>query len=75
MESLAALSSTLTDPTADQTTPIRPDLLVFAVSGGFSRRKYDVVGSVLGWAQTRPGSTRGHPHLWIQGILMDLRLF
>ena len=55
MESQAASSSASTNPTADQTTPIRPDPLVFAVGGGFSRRKPDVIESVSGWAQTRPG--------------------
>ena len=50
MESRAASSSASTDPTADQTTPIRPDPLVVAVSGGFSRRKPNVIGSVPGWA-------------------------
>ena len=61
MESPAASFSTSTDSTADQTTPIWPDPLVFAVGGGFSRRKPNVIGSVSGWAQTRPGPTRGHP--------------
>ena len=41
--------------------PIRPDPLVFTVGGGLSCRKSDVIGSVPGWAQTRPGPTRGHP--------------
>lgn len=61
MESPAASSLASTDPTADQITPIRPDLLVFAVSGGFSRRKLDVIGLIPGWVQTQPEPTRGHP--------------
>ena len=47
-ESPAASSSALTNPTADQTTPIQPNPLVFAVGGGFSRRKPDVIESVAG---------------------------
>ena len=62
MESPASSSSASTDLTADQATPIRPDPLVFTVGGGFTRRKPDVIGSVPGWAQTRPGPTRGHPY-------------
>ena len=62
MESPAASSSASTNPTADQTTPIRPDPLVFTVGGEFTRWKPDVIGSVPGWAQTRPGPTRGHPY-------------
>ena len=62
MESLAASSQASTDLTADQTTPIRLDLLVFAVGGGFSRRKPDVIELVSGWAQTQPEPTRGHPY-------------
>ena len=62
MESLAASSQASTDLTADQTTPIRLNLLVFAVGGGFSRRKPDVIELVSGWAQTRPEPTRGHPY-------------
>ena len=61
MESSAASLSASTDPIADQTTPIRPNLLVFAIGGEFSRRKPDVIESVPSWAQTRPGPTHGHP--------------
>ena len=61
MESSAASSSTLIDSIADQTTPIRPNSLVFAVGGRFSRRKLDVISSVPSWAQTWPGPTHGHP--------------
>ena len=60
MESLAASSSASTNPTANQTTPIQPDPLVFAIGSVFSRRKPDVIESVSGWAQTRPGPTHGH---------------
>ena len=62
MESPASSSSASTNLTVDQATPIRPDPLVFTVGGGFTRRKPNVIGSVLGWAQTRPGPTRGHPY-------------
>ena len=61
MESSAASSSASTNPTADQTTPIRPNLLVFAVGGEFSHRKLDVIESVPSWAQTQPGLTHEHP--------------
>ena len=60
-ESPAASLSALTNPTADQTTLIQPNPLVFAVGGGFSRRKPDVIESVAGWAQTLLEPTRGHP--------------
>ena len=59
-ESPAASSSALTNPTADQTTPIQPNPLVFAVGGGFSHQKPDVIESVAGWAQTLLGPTHGH---------------
>ena len=59
-ESPAASSSASTNPTMDQTTPIQPNPLVFAVGGGFSRQKPDVIESVVGWAQTLLGPTRGH---------------
>ena len=42
---------------------IQPKLLVFAIDGRLSRRKPDVIGSVAGWAHTRPRPTHGHPYL------------
>ena len=51
----------LTDLTADQLSLIQLDLWVFSVSNEFSSWQPDVIGSVVGWAQTWPGSTRGHP--------------
>ena len=56
-----ASSSSSTDLTADQSNPIRPNVFIFLVGGGFSRWKPKVIKSVAGWAQTRPGSTHGHP--------------
>ena len=58
----AASSSASTDLTTDQTNLIHPDPLVFAIDSGFSRRKLDVIRSIVGWAQTRPRPTRGHPY-------------
>ena len=46
MESPAASSSASTNPTTDQTTPIRPDPLVFTVGDEFTRWKPNVIGSV-----------------------------
>ena len=53
MESLAASLLTSTDLTANQTTPIRPDPLVFTVGGRFTRWKPNVIGSVSGWVGDR----------------------
>ena len=49
------------DSAINQSNPIWPDLLVFAIGGEFSHWKPDVIGSVAGWAQTQPRPTRGHP--------------
>ena len=57
------LTPTSTDPTVVHRIPIRLDPRLPAVGGGSFNVPPDVSGSVLGWAQTRPGPTRGHPYL------------
>ena len=69
MESPAASLSASTDSTANETTSIQLDLLVFAVGSRFSCWKLDVIGLVLGWAQTRPGPTRGHPYNQLSALI------
>ena len=55
-------SSTSTNLTTGQLSLIQLDLLVFAIGSGFSCRKPDVIGLILGWAQTQPGLTHGHSY-------------
>ena len=56
------LTPTSTDPTVVHRSPIQLDPRFPVVGSGSFNFSPDVSGSVPGWAQTRPGPTRGHPY-------------
>ena len=41
---------------------VSSDPIFCLVGGGFENLELDLVGSVVGWAQTQPGPTRGDPY-------------
>ena len=49
-------------PTGEPLTSNHPNHCHRRVGSGFRFRRLDLVGSIPGWAQTRPGLTRGHPY-------------
>ena len=57
-------SLTLTGPSAHPLKSDPPDLFTPAIGDEWVFPKPNSVGLVLGWAQTRPGSTYGQPYLW-----------